>query len=304
MTGARAALVRSVQARLARHARAAGRLYEDVLVRHALERFLFRLGEGPWSRSFILKGGLLVQALGGERARSTRDIDLLGTTTLTLEGLQEVVGVSAGLEVPDDGWQFDAGACRVSPLRAGTKYPGLRANLPATLGRSRVRVRIDVGSGDALVPPATELSYPTLLDQAPPRLYAYSPSTIVAEKLEAMIALGTINSRVKDYFDIALLARTQSFNGQTLVEAIRACCARRGTQLPTALPAGLSRDFEEAPAARDLWRAFSTKLRQSPAPMTWRATVGACREFVEEPLGHAEAHAPFAKQWPRGGPWC
>lgn len=296
-------LIQSIHDRLHNHARHEGLLFEDVLVRHALERFLYRLAKSGHGREFVLKGGLLLQILSGERARSTRDIDLLGMGAITPEHLGQVVADCAALQVEDDGWRYDSQTCRVTSIRAGAAYPGIRATFVATLGRSRVSVRIDVGTGDAVFPPATTMTCPTLLDQSAPELLVYSPVTIIAEKLEAMIALGVINSRMKDYFDIAMLARTRDFNGTELAEAIRACCLQRGTKLPTGIPVGLSKAFEDNLEAIDIWKSFSAKLSTHSKSASWQETVAACRAFLSEPLAYAGSEKAFERHWPASGPW-
>lgn len=141
-------LARSTQDRLRNRARAEGRLYEDVLVRHALERFLHRLGRTRHREDFLLKGGLLLQVWTGLVARPTRDIDLLGPLGLEEDGVRELIEDCLAADVDDDGWRFmGTSELRVFPIRQGAAYAGLRAVFTATLGKSRVRMQVDVGAG-------------------------------------------------------------------------------------------------------------------------------------------------------------
>ena len=122
---------------------------------------------------------------------------------------------------------FDENSIVVEPIRADEEYAGVRATFEARLGAIRERLQVDVGFGDILWPPAPELTYPVTLGEAAPILHAYRPETVIAEKLEAIVSLGIRNSRIKDFFDIDYLARTERFERPVLIEAIRRTFARR-----------------------------------------------------------------------------
>lgn len=297
-------LAHSVQERLRNRARNEGRLYEELLVRHGLERFLHRLGESEHRADFVLKGALLLQVWTGLDARPTRDIDLLGPLRLEPEALREVIARCCSADVAADGWEFLGGSeVAIQPIRQGAAYHGLRAVFTGHLGRSRVRMQLDVGSGDEVVPPPERVVLPTLLGQPPPDLFCYSPYTSIAEKLDAIILLGMSNSRMKDYFDIALLANHLEFSGARLREAIAACCRRRHTVLSTELPEGLDDGFALDGVARERWRGFVEKSGLSEHAAGWAETVRACREFLAVPLRATAGDADFSLRWTPGGPW-
>ena len=116
----------------------------------------------------------------------------------------------------------------------------MRVKLTASLGKIRLPVQIDVGFGDAITPAPVELDFPVLLDAPAPRLRTYPRETVVAEKLQAMVALGQVNSRMKDYYDIAVLAHLFEFDGSSLSAAFRATFDRRQTPILVDVPVGLS----------------------------------------------------------------
>lgn len=132
---------------------------------------------------------------------------------------------------------------------------------------------------------------------------AYTPCTSIAEKLEAILVLGTANSRVKDYFDIALLASTMAFDGETLCAAMRACCKRRGTRLPEEPPIGLSDDFGTDEAVAQHWTRFRDRLGEGVLDGGWEQVVSACRDFLAEPLGAAARGESWPQVWRPSGPW-
>jgi hypothetical protein len=113
----------------------------------------------------------------------------------------------------------------------------MRVKLMVVLGNVRIPLQVDVGAGDAVVPPPELQEFPGLLDLPRATLRMYRPETAIAEKTEAMVQLGHANSRMKDFFDIHALAMTRAFDGETLRHAMAATFARRGTEIPTVRPA-------------------------------------------------------------------
>lgn len=136
-----------------------------------------------------------------------------------------------------------------------------------TVSGVRVPLTVDIGFGDALKPGAELLDYPTLLDQPAPKLRGYARETVIAEKFQAMVALGRANSRMKDFYDIWLLATTFPFEDDRLVRAIRATFDRRETAIPDQLPDALTPDFGEDPAKVQQWEAFKRDLGADPGSL-------------------------------------
>jgi len=251
----RANLQASVRQRLLDIARRDGVDFQLVLTRYGLERFLHRLGRSRHKPSFLLKGAFLFHAWQDDVDRPTRDLDLLGHGPPDIARLEAVVADIAGTDVEDDGLVFAADTIRGAAIRETALYDGIRMRLDALLGRARIPLQVDIGFGDAATPSAVELEYPTLLDQAPPTIMAYRPEYVVAEKLEAMVALGEINTRLKDYYDLWKLSGTMDMAKDDLIGAIRATFSRRGTMIPVETPPGLADTFAD-PEKSMMWRAF------------------------------------------------
>ncbi len=296
-------LAHSVQARLKNLARSEGRIYQELLIRHGLERFLYRLSRTSQRDNFILKGALLLQVWTGLEGRPTRDIDLLGPLGLEPERLKRLVMDCAQIEEKPDGWVFDHQTTTVQTIRESATYMGLRATFDARLGKSKVRMQLDVGSGDEVVPRPSNLILPTLLDQPAPDLLCYSPCTSIAEKLDAIILLGVADSRMKDYFDIAYLSRCMEFSGADMRNAIASCCERRGTVLSADLPDGLTEGFAKDELARTRWQGFVKKSGLEDHAGSWAETVVECRDFLLLPLSAAQENSNLTTHWPVGGPW-
>lgn len=296
-------LARSVQTRLVNHAK---RLDVDpnlVLTRYAIERFLYRLSRSRHSADFVLKGGLLLLVWLGETIRPTRDADLLGYGNLDAGELDRIFAEICAVAVEPDGLEFDRGSIRVAAIRPEDPYGGQRVTLLARLGPARLRVQVDVGLGDAVVPPPEWLDYPSLLDLPRPHLRAYRPETTVAEKVHAMVELGSKNSRMRDFFDVHALATHMPFDGERLASAIRMTFERRRTAIPATPPIALTPQFARIEGKSAQWAGFLRKNRLAAAPAELGPVIAANARFVGPVLDALAGGEPFNGTWPPGGPW-
>jgi predicted nucleotidyltransferase component of viral defense system len=293
----------SVRQRLLNLSRERGEEFGLVLTRYALERVMYRLSRSTHRDQFILKGAMLFALWGGEPHRPTRDLDLLGRGAIDIPRLEQVFREVIGVEVEDDGLEFLPETVRGERIREDEEYEGVRVHLEARLAAARIKVQIDVGFGDVVTPVAEEIDYPVLLDFPAPRLRAYPRETVVAEKFEAMVRLGIANSRMKDFYDLWVMSRDFSFEGETLSRAIEATFRRRGTELPTALPLALTQEFSDDSAKKAQWAAFMRRLDQGANDQTLTAVVAALEEFLMPPALAATRGEPFMKKWPPSGPW-
>lgn len=272
-------------------------------MRYATERLLYRLSRSPHADRFILKGGILLLAWLGETIRPTRDLDLLGFGELDDRSLARMFAEVCEIQVESDGIEFDAGSIRVEAIRPEDAYGGQRLNLIAHLGPARVRVQVDVGIGDSVVPNPEWLEYPSLLGFPRPRLRAYRMETSIAEKVHAMVVLGTKNSRMRDFFDVHALSIRTGFSGDTLVQAIRATFARRGTVLPPDAPIALTREFSQLEGKEAQWAGFLRRNRLTAAPQDLGVVIDALAAFLSPVLAAARRGESFGETWAAGGPW-
>ena len=216
----------SVRGRLTAVARKHNEELQTVLTRYAIERFLYRLSVSQHADGFVLKGAMLFQLWAAEPHRATKDVDLLGTGDSSLERLTEVMSSICAVVVPEDGLTFDPAAVSADRIKEDQEYEGVRVTCPVRLGNARLRLQIDVGFGDAVTPPPVRMDFPTILDFPAPVLKVYPRETVVAEKFQAATTLGMQNSRMKDFFDLWILSRDYTFDGETLVRAISPCPRR------------------------------------------------------------------------------
>lgn len=288
MSSARDGLARSVQVRLARHAKAIGVDPNLVLTRYAVERFLYRLSQSPYADRFVLKGALLLLVWLGETLRPTRDADLLGFGDVSGAALAQIFGEVCAVDVEPDAMTFLADTVDVAPIRLESDYGGQRVTVQSRLGAARLRVQVDVGIGDVVTPQPVWLDYPGLLDLPGPRLRAYSRASVMAEKLHAIAVLGSANSRMKDYFDLHALMLENVVSTLELERAISATFERRRTAFPDGVPLGLTDEFARDVSKQAQWQAFLTKnRRRAPGLESVVADIRGLIESVQRVAGQA-----------------
>lgn len=273
-----------------------------VLTRYALERLLYRLSQSTYCDQFVLKGAMLFQIWTNMPHRPTRDLDLLGHGDPSPEHCLAVFRELCGLTVSDDGLDFPTEAVTTEKIKEEQDYEGVRIRLLARMANVRIPLQVDIGFGDALTTRPGILDYPTLLSMPAPQIQAYPMEAVIAEKLEAMVHLGMLNSRMKDFFDIWFLARTFSFDAATLAGAIRATFDRRGTQLDTSGFEALASELSNDASKSTQWRAFLSKGKLA-APANFSEIVGAILQFVILPSLDSKAGAIESASWSPGGPW-
>ena len=287
----------SVRALLLDRSRVERMDFQILLTRYALERLLHRLSQSPHRDRFVLKGAMLFVTWVEDPFRPTRDLDFLGYGENSPEAIGGTFREICGQPVDDDGVEFDIGAITAVPIREDVEYGGFRVRPSATIAGARVPIQVDIGFGDAVTPGPVEIVYPPLLDAPAPRLRAYPVMTVVAEKFQALVQLGIANSRLKDFYDLWLIAQTFEFDRASLAEAMRQTFARRETMLPTEKPIGLSDAYADAWGRQ--WKAFLGRERMASAPIDLAVVVSDLAGFLLPLIAPAEKD----ERWKPGEGW-
>lgn len=293
----------SVRQRLLNLSRERGEEFQYLLNRYGVERLLYRLSQSPYRDRFLLKGATLFGLWSAASHRATRDLDLLGWGSDDPEEAEIVFREVCRLEVEEDGLQFNPESVKAEAIHEEAIYGGVRVKLIATLGVARAPLQVDIGFGDVVVPPPAEADYPSLLGFPSPRLKVYPKETVVAEKLQIIVALGWPNSRLKDFYDLWCLCRNFEFEGGLLSQAIRATFERRGTPFPHELPIALSEAFARDGVKQRQWQAFLERSLGGENSPSLLEVIQSLHIFTEPPFEALLQSRPFKKFWALGGPW-
>lgn len=249
----------------------------------------------------MLKGALLFDLWFDVPHRPTHDADLLGFGSAETAHLKDLFREIGQIDV-DDGIVFQADTVQAAEIRKAASYAGVRVTLLGLLDGARCPVQIDIGFGDAVTPGPEHVQYPVLLDEMPPpQLRVYTRYTVLAEKLEAIVSIGMLNSRMKDYFDLWILAQYTNFDGAILARAVHATFERRSTGIPADLPAGLSDAFALDEHKNRQWLAFLQKNALASMPLA--TVIDDLRQLLMPVLTTLATGGDFDSQWHAGTGW-
>ncbi len=275
-----------------------------VLTKYGLERFLYRFSQSQHRDQFVLKGALLFEFWTHRPYRPTRDLDLSGQGDNSIARMKKVFRDVIAEVVEDDGLVFDPTSVRITRIKEEQEYEGLRVNFLARLERARISLQVDISFGDAIVPDPEEIHYPGMLDFPIARLRAYPKETVVAEKLEALVKLGIVNTRMKDFYDLWILAREFEFSGPSLCKAIEATFQRRQTEIPPVVPLALTQEFSDDLQKRRQWHAFVKKSNLDHHGAELVQVTEDLKKFLMPAVEAIRTSEPFKMSWPKNGPWA
>ena len=295
-------LAASVRARLLMLAQEKGEDYQRILGKFAVERFLFRLGRSEYRDRFVLKGAMLFTLWMGEMHRPTKDLDLLGWGSSAVEDVEKSVREICAVE-EGDGLTFDGGSVMGERIKEDDEYEGVRIKLSATLAGARIPMQIDIGFGDAVYPEPEFASFPVLLPMEAPRIRAYPREATIAEKFNAMVVLDIRNSRMKDFYDIWIMATTWEFHMEPLRAAIFASFERRGVPVPKEAPFALTDQFLNDAQKRQEWKAFASRLNPGSTVPQLDEVGAVLRGFLMPCIVSGSREEALAAHWTPDSSW-
>ena len=267
-----------------------------------MERFLYRLSKSPYSANLVLKGALMLTVWEAPFSRPTMDIDFLGHIDNNIETITAIVADICSQKVEPDGITFDPTSIKGEHITEDADYEGVRVRFHGSLGTANFTMQLDIGFGDVVIPAPASLEYPTILDLPVPKLRGYSRESSIAEKFEAMVKLGALNSRMKDFFDIWLLSRQFDFQGPTLAAAIKKTFSTRGTGIQLE-PVALTNSFAVDSARGVQWQGFIRKNRLLDVPQDFGEVIRAIRAFLRPAAETLTEKRTFDSVWKAPGPW-
>lgn len=287
--------VASIKDRLKSKSMATGKTMQEMLVAYGLERTIYRISISKYANNFTLKGGIFLYALfDGAFARATTDIDLLAQHISNDAEDMKKIFTEIFTQETDDPLRFDTHTLKVSSITEFKKYHGVNIAVMAYLDRTRIPVSIDIGFGDVIYPDRVEIDFPTVLSDKRPRIFAYSLSSAVAEKFEAIVSLGYDNSRFKDFYDLYILAINYDFTGDILVPAVRETFENRNTSVSEVV--AFEDGFASEPQRQSRWKSFIRK-KKVLLYVTLEETILTIKEFMTPVMNAISQDKPFSGQW-------
>lgn len=247
---------------------------------YMMERFLERLAQSEYRDNFIIKGGILVTAMIGVAHRSTMDIDTsMKNLNLSAEDALRVVNRVKDIDL-DDGVSFDVKD--VSNIMDEMEYPGIRVTMNANVGRLITPLKIDISTGDVITPRAIEFNYDLLLEDRSISLWSYNLETILAEKLQTVLARGILNTRMRDFYDIRMLLDTyeDKVSKAVLKDAFAATCKKRGTDHLQEQAEEIIKIIEADEQLQVLWRAYQKKYSYA-AEIDYASVISGVRKLMD-----------------------
>lgn len=247
---------------------------------YMMERFLERLTQSEYRDNFIIKGGILVTAMIGVAHRSTMDIDTsMKNLNLSAEDALRVVNQVKDIDL-DDGVSFEVKD--VSNIMDEMEYPGIRVTMNANVGRLITPLKIDISTGDVITPRAIEFNYDLLLEDRSIKLWSYNLETILAEKLQTVLARGILNTRMRDFYDIRMLVDTyeDKVNKAVLKDAFAATCKKRGTDNLQEQAEEIVKIIEADEQIQVPWRAYQKKYSYA-ADIDYASVIRGVRKLMD-----------------------
>lgn len=251
----------SVKARLKNFAKDTGHTFQEALTYYGLERTIYRISVSEYAEYFVLKGGIFLYAIFDRNyERATTDIDFLARRITNSSKEMKTIFQKILSQEIDDALVFDSTSITVEDITQFKEYHGLHITAVGYLGRTRIPVEIDIGFGDVVYPNAVKLDFPVILDMEPPRINAYSLESSIAEKLEAIIHNGYLNSRYKDFYDIYVLQAKYNFSFRELKNAVIETFENRKTPMSMD-SAAFGDEFLNDPMHQARWKSFLKKKK-------------------------------------------
>lgn len=240
--------------------------HQMILIRFFHERLLFRVSVSAYKNHLLLKGGNLLYSIQGNTARPTVDIDFSGNKISNdIEEIKKMFLQILTIE-SNDGVIFNTETLNVSEINEQNQYTGVRVKVIAQLANIKQNIQIDIGFGDVITPAPQTLQYPILLEDFEiPIIQAYTIETVIAEKLQAIIILAQLNSRMKDFYDIYSLLESEKINLEVVKEAINQTFSNRNTPINFDSIVFKEEFYTDANRLK-MWNAFLTKIKAEEIP--------------------------------------
>lgn len=251
-----------------------------VLIRkYMMERFLERVSSSKYNGSFILKGGMLVAAFVGVEARATMDIDTtIKGIPVTIVDMERTITEISNIDL-DDNVKFRIK--KVSEIMDEAEYSGIRFSMDAVLDGAVIPLKIDISTGDVITPREIAYSYKLMFEDRTIPIMTYPIETVLAEKLETVISRSITNTRMRDFYDIHILLKSQNINADILALALERTAKKRGNFNLLENAESVLKIVKSDEDMKRLWNIYQKKFKYA-GEYTWDEVIHSVRELSIE----------------------
>ena len=292
-------LAASIRQKLLNRSKSENQSFEEIVRRYAMERFLYRLGLSQYKEQLILKGALMFAVWKNSISRTTLDIDMLGRISNSVTVIEKCICDICTIKSEDDGLIFDPSTVKSESITKDADYVGRRVLFTGKLSTMRISMQIDIGFGDMVFPEPDRIIMPSFFDMPKAEILGYTKESAIAEKFHAMVLMGALNSRIKDFYDIWILSKTFDFTGERLSQAIKSTFERRDLAIQENITA-FTDDF--AKEKQSQWQVFRKKMKFADAPESFREITKQVETFLNPITLSLLQKSPQPKNWnPQSG---
>lgn len=254
-----------------------------IMRNYVMERFLERISLSKYRNNFILKGGMLVSAMVGLDTRSTMDIDTtIKNMPLSVENAKEMIEEIIAIPI-DDGMTFSIKS--VGEIMDEAEYSGVRANLEATLETMWTPLKVDISTGDIITPREVLYTFRLMFEERTISILAYNLETVLAEKMETVIARGVANTRLRDYYDLYILQNeyTHAMNIEQFKAAFLATSKKRNSIQLITEGNRILKEIADSEVMQGLWKSYQKKFSYAE-DISWEMVMDSIEKLFEQAL--------------------
>lgn len=250
-----------------------------LIRKYMMERFLERVSSSKYNGSFILKGGMLVAAFVGVEARATMDIDTtIKGIPVTMVDMERTITEISNIDL-DDNVKFRIK--KVSEIMDEAEYSGIRFSMDSLLDGAVIPLKIDISTGDVITPREIAYSYKLMFEDRTIPIMTYPIETVLAEKLETVISRSITNTRMRDFYDIHILLKSQNIDADILALALERTAKKRGNFSLLENAESVLKIVKSDEDMKRLWNIYQKKFKYA-GEYTWDEVIHSVRELSIE----------------------
>ena len=147
-------------------------------------------------------------------------------------------------------------------IRPDDGYGGINVRLICSLQNVKTIISIDIATGDPVTPSEIDYSYKCLITGKIINIKSYNLETVIAEKLQTVLARSLTNSRMKDFYDLYIIwkCKSKELDISILKEAFANTCKYRDENYTKLEVTDILFDIKNSRNITLRWNTYSNKF--------------------------------------------